>query len=603
MSRKARTDGKTNVTLHIDKGHRYASTQPAHVDPGTGKVSYTRVHWGTVSEDLVFTPNNRFKAASNEERKSLVFPPDWDTSAIGRLEEEEGKRAEKLVNGAGRPSYVGEDLNRFYGDIWLLENIAEKIGLTRDLVAVFDGDKETAAKILALSIFLYTTNYSLNRVERWQRIATSPTDANLSASAITVFTQAITEQDRMDLFGMRKDRLQDEDFLAVDSTSFSHYGTTLTDIEWGKNKEGDNLPQTNELVVYALASHMPVYYRELPGNSPDTRALEVLITELHHAGFNDTPMIFDRGYASESNIGFLCRRNLPFIICCKTNWSVISSAIEALGVPRDGLCPTGFTLDRKSKFYHTQRDITWAVRLNSGDNHEYPLRLNLYYDPVRRLTEIRDLDIAVLDQCDDLQKVMDDRLPTTSAEAKRCYPYYNVTLAADGKVGSFSRNERKIASAMKVFGYIAFISCRVEGDSAVIWDYYHMRDEQEKMFMRLKTQMGARRTRAWSEEANEGRLFINFVSLSLGAYLHSVWKNTSLKKEFCSSLEILDEMRPIRCIEHTRRAKKITPFIGAQLEIADVFGFEPPIGCRPASQKKKRTRAKKQAKAKPVKNK
>ena len=34
-----------------------------------------------------------------------------------------------------------------------------------------------------------------------------------------------------------------------------------------------------------------------------------------------------------------------------------------------------------------------------------------------------------------------------------------------------------------------------------------------------------------------------------------IWKSTELYDLFSSSLEILDEMRPIRLIEHTNRAK------------------------------------------------
>ncbi|MDR1109707.1 MAG: hypothetical protein LBP92_03165, partial [Deltaproteobacteria bacterium] len=37
----------------------------------------------------------------------------------------------------------------------------------------------------------------------------------------------------------------------------------------------------------------------------------------------------------------------------------------------------------------------------------------------------------------------------------------------------------------------------------------------------------------------------------------------------------------IRCIEHTNRAKVITPFIGAQLDICEAFGFPVPEGCAP----------------------
>jgi hypothetical protein len=89
------------------------------------------------------------------------------------------------------------------------------------------------------------------------------------------------------------------------------------------------------------------------------------------------------------------------------------------------------------------------------------------------------------------------------------------------------------------------------------------------------------RQRNWSEDGKTGRLMILFVSLILGSYIRYTWKSTNLHDIFSSSLDILDDMRSIRCIEHTDRAKVITPFVGTQLEICKAFGFEIPKGCAP----------------------
>jgi hypothetical protein len=51
-------------------------------------------------------------------------------------------------------------------------------------------------------------------------------------------------------------------------------------------------------------------------------------------------------------------------------------------------------------------------------------------------------------------------------------------------------------------------------------------------------------------------------------------------------------MRPIRLIEHTNRAKVITPFVGAQAEICEAFGFAIPDGCAPAYTSRKKPRRK-----------
>jgi len=122
----------------------------------------------------------------------------------------------------------------------------------------------------------------------------------------------------------------------------------------------------------------------------------------------------------------------------------------------------------------------------------------------------------------------------------------------------------------------------VDFDAMAAFRAYALRDEQEKYFQQMKSQMVADRQRNWSEEGKTGRLFILFISLVLSFWVKCVWKITRLYELFSSSLEILDEMRSIRLIEHKNRAKMITPFVGAQVDICEAFSFAIPDGCVPA---------------------
>ena len=592
MSRPVRSDGKQAVYLYVCKGYRYASTQPMTIDPASGEKRLTRILWGQVSESLVFIPNKTFRLADPATRGALAFPTGWDISAVKDLPASDFSGMPKAAALRGRPAYEGEDVNRLYGDIWLLENISERTGMKADLLAVFEEDAGKVADLLTLAFFPYVTGFNYNRVERWQRICKAPSDRGLSPDEVTHFMQSLTEANRMELFRMRKQRLHDNEFLAVDSTSRSSYGECLSAVRWGKNKEGDRLPQVNDLVVYGLQSHMPVYYRQLPGNTPDSRTVDVLVTELEHAGFGDTPLLLDRGYSSTGSLELLARKGKPFIMCSKVGWSLVSQAIDALDLGADGTRPECFTVDPEYRLYHYQEDLPYSVSLNGGGTREIKtMKLNLYYDPERRGADIMQVDIDVLSQAEELGQIREKDLEVVLKEVRSCFPYYSVTLDKGGKlVQGFERNEEAIAKALRLSGFIAIISNKVDGDSKKIWDWYHLRDEQEKLFSQLKTQMAARRCRAWSEEGHEGRLLVMFVALTFSSFLRHVWKSTSLKEKFTTSLEILDEMRPIRCVEHNHRAKKITPFIGKQVDICEAFGFEIPKGCAPISKQKRKTK-------------
>lgn len=571
--RPARTDGKFRVSIHANRGYRYASTQPWELDPATGKKKYRYVHWGVVDENLRFIPGLKYLYASAEERASLEFPPEWDLSALQNLAGARGK---------GMPAYEGEDCNRFYGDIWLLEQVALTTGIRRDLETVFAGNTEMVDALLTLAFFPYLTGYTYNRVARWQRICRAPSRRELDAPAITALTQSITEEHRMQLLKLRAARVKKDELCAVDSTTRSAYGTSLTDIRWGKNKENLPLQQTVEVVVYTLRGHMPVYYRTFPGNMQDSRSLETILLDLNHAGFSDVILVTDRGYEKIKNLEAYIRKGQAIIMGTKVQQRHVLDVI--LGLGEFATRPEGMDADAASRLYHRHYEVSYDVE-GSGNSVRKSdrLKLNLYFDSVRRSEELFTLDMAIMEQRRQLEVLVRERsILDDDATLTRLYRFFTLNYdPAQRILDSFSLDTSKVERAQRTSGFFAITTHKLDLSAMETFRAYHLRDEQEKCFQQMKSQMVAGRQRTWSEEGKTGRLFILFVSLIISSYVRHVWKSTELHDRFSSSLEVLDEMRSIRCIEHTGRAKFITPFVGAQLAICAAFGFEVPKGCSP----------------------
>ena len=180
-----------------------------------------------------------------------------------------------------------------------------------------------------------------------------------------------------------------------------------------------------------------------------------------------------------------------------------------------------------------------------------------------------------------LQSILDAGGSVDDDESiKKNYNWYEVSYdKKDRKLLSFSLDEKKIENVKKTSGFFGYITLGLDYTALQTLDAYSLRDEQEKYFCQMKTQMGFDRQRNWSEEGKTGRLLILFVGLIISSYVRHIWKTTGLKKQFASTQDILDEMRSIRCIEHNGRAKFITPFVGAQKDICKAFGFAIPEGC------------------------
>ena len=82
MARPVDPTATYRISIHNIGGYRYASTQPAYLDPETGKTKHKRIHWGTVDESNKFIPGSKYIFASIEERSKLIFPENWDMSEL-----------------------------------------------------------------------------------------------------------------------------------------------------------------------------------------------------------------------------------------------------------------------------------------------------------------------------------------------------------------------------------------------------------------------------------------------------------------------------------------------------------------------------------------
>ena len=548
----------------------YATTHP-YIVTEDGKRKYSCLHWGTVTDEFKFIPGKQYLYASPEERAKLIFPEGWDLSEIEKLQSNRGQ---------GRPAYEGADVNRFYGDVWLMERVAGKVGLRTDLMATFHENAEIVNDVLTLAYYSFATGNSWSRAARWQKLEKAPSSRELTPMTITRLTQSISETERMNLFKYRADRLGKDELCAVDSTTRSAYGSSLADIKWGRNKEHIPLPQTSEVVVYSLDSHMPVYYRTFPGNIPDSRSVETILTDISHAGFPRGILVTDRGYESVQNLEKYILRGQPMIMCVKMRQKIVLDRIAEFGTI--GGKPGDMLFDPESILYHKQYDLEYDVRGNGDTIHKADrMKLNLFFDPFRRAAEQTELEVAVEMQRRSLQSILDAGGSVDDDESiKKNYNWYAVSYdKKDRKLLSFSLDEKKIENVKKTSGFFGYITLGLDYTALQTLDAYSLRDEQEKYFCQMKTQMGFGRQRNWSEEGKTGRLLILFVSLIISSYVRHIWKTTGLKKQFASTQDILDEMRSIRCIEHNGRAKFITPFVGDQKDICKAFGFDIPEGC------------------------
>ncbi len=430
-----------------------------------------------------------------------------------------------------------------------------------------------------------------NHLESWQKIEWYPSPKVLTPSCITRITQSLSEDDKQSLFALRRRRMTTDAWCGIDSTTYSYYGQSLAETRWGRNKEHDRLPQLNQLFIYDISQSMPVYYRRMPGNMPDARTLKTTLKELEFAGFKNAQLILDRGYLSKEAIELLVKKRVSFLLMSKTSAHDVKEVIFSLN-PDEITQPAHWIPDHG--VYGVESTYPFTVTVNGEQREAAPFRLCIFFDPEQQGADRKVLAQHIHETAASLDTLITDRVVLDDKTLKKLREYFNLTLDTKKQIiVAYEPNEKAMHSYWALSGYFAILCSRVkkkEYPLTYVLDRYRMRDEQEKSFMFVKSEQNGRRLQTSIEPSTDGRMLIQFITLTINAAIHRVYVNNPvLNKRFPTRKHMVEEMRGIRLIRHLNRAKIITEFVGMQVDIFDAFGFEIPPHCRPISRPKKKS--------------
>ena len=591
------------VGQHFDKGYHYAYVQRDITCDEANERKRRKQLLGTVGKGNEFLPNDKFRLMPIEERRKLIFPEDWDLRLIQEMDPGYDYRHRRFMKEVAReesatsatisegicgisPSEQEEEQynNRFYGDIWLLEEILKSKGVVDDLLDVFNGDVGMTNDVLTLSLYpSLTGGQAYYRLEKWQNITYTPSMHRLKSDYITRLMQVITENHRAKLISRRLARQPQGTLAACDSTTVSSYGRCLADIRWGNNKDREDLPCVVEVVVYCLATHEPVYYRTFPGFTSDISTIRTIIRDLKEFGLTDLIVITDRGYCSNENIGYFVKNQLPFITCSKAGQSPVIDVLQKIIYDKYGL-PMDMQYDEKAKLYYRQFPVDpYRIMLSDGTSVEAKgIVVNAYLD-IRKRAEQLDMlrrKIALEDELLRKHQSGEIVLPDTLQGMRKALPHYSVSVDKKTEVITFTRNDNKIEKDAAPCGFFSSLMY-LQGAKTAMEAYheYKLRDEQEKYFFTMKDIMAGDTTISYSEEARKGRDFVLFVGLIAMSWIRYKWAATDMRRMFRSSEDILDAMRPIRYCTYSDGSDHITTFTAQQISICDYLEVQPPKNC------------------------
>jgi hypothetical protein len=455
----------------------------------------------------------------------------------------------------------------FYGATYLLGCIGKTTGVEADFETCFP---DTYKQILSIAYYLILEDKNpLYRFPKWGWLHTHPYGRAISSQESSDLFSGITESQRLHFFRLQGKRRMEKEYWAFDTTSISSYSEALRQVRYGKNKDGDALPQINLALLYGEQSCLPFYYRKLPGNIADVSIIKQMLKDMEFLGCKKIKLVMDRGFYSERNINALLTEHLKFLIGAKLSLKFLGKEMDSV---RETIRSWQNFLPDAEAFGVTvpfQWNYSRYRPYKQDELHEERrMYLHIYFDTIKALDDERKLTTLIYQLNGELMSGMREK------EHEALYSKYFDVKTTPVRGIKVTAREDVLAEARKNFGFFAlFGNEAMDAGQALL--IYRNKDVVEKAFDNVKDRLDMRRMNVSSDLSLDGKLFVEFIALIYISYLHKAMLNEHLYTKYTMN-ELLDELEIIERFDHEGYAPQLGEITEKQLGLFDKLGFDPP---------------------------
>jgi transposase len=455
----------------------------------------------------------------------------------------------------------------FYGATYLFDRIGEMLNITDDLKQCFP---DTYKQILSVAYYLILEdNNPLSRFSKWSSLHKHPFSKDITSQRSSELFASITEEAKEKFFRLQGRRHIESEFWAYDTTSISSYSNLLRQVQYGKNKDNDPLPQLNIALLFGEKSNLPFYYRKLAGNIPDSKTVHNLVDELDVLGYSKVKLVMDRGFYSEANINGLYQNHLKFLIAVQMSLVFVRKELDAI---YDDLRTFGHYCE-KYELYTTTLQTNWKYtqeRPYKGDaiKEDRRIYLHLYFNIDKAAEDEKTFDKKLSELRHEIES--GKRVP----EHESLYNKYFDIRTTPKRGAQITIRPEAVKAAKRYYGYFALISNETM-NSVTALELYRNKDVVEKAFGNLKERLNMKRMLVSSEQSLDGKLFVEFVALIYLSYIKKQMQDHNLFKSYTLQ-GVLDKLDVIECFEQPSQRLRLGELLEKQKDLYSDLGVNPP---------------------------
>jgi transposase len=447
--------------------------------------------------------------------------------------------------------------SRDFGNYYLLKSIADKVGITDILARIFP---DIWKEILTCCFYEISERKPLYLCEQWSELTQTIDNTILSSPRISELVQDLghRDRDRMEFFTEWARHRAEHEYLAFDITSISSYSKIIEYLEYGYNRDGENLPQINLGMLFGETSLLPIFYSIHQGSIRDMKTLSNLISYTEHLNIQKVRFVMDKGFYSESNIREMTKKGVKFAISVPFTTLFAKSLVDAVRK----------TITAPANSFSINGDIIYATK-SKIKHHGSHVHAFVYYNEHAYI----DAKESLLKRIMSLELQLSQKKSLPSGFTDPCLKFLTIRHAKKRLV--IRRNEETIAHYLRYKGYVVIISNNLR-DAYQTLNIYRSKDVVERAFDNIKNELDLKRLRVHSELAMTGRIFLCFLSLILHSWIDRRMQETHLYKRWTQE-EVMYELKRLKIIEFTSRKSILTEISKNQSYIFKVFQIPFPV--------------------------
>lgn len=496
---------------------------------------------------------------------------------IGKIDPKTGKKSYKpwyleQLRAAGHATELSltekafsvEDVKRStvreYGLFYFLKSISNHIGLMDCLSSAIP---RCWQEVFVLACYLLASGDPFLYCEDWIHNTECLPVGSMTSQRISELLVMIRPEQRERFYGAWCSRRYEDEYLALDITSTSSYSELIADVEWGYNRDRENLPQINLCMLMGATSRLPIYQSVYSGSLRDVVTLETTLSRFD-AVTEGRPVliVMDKGFYSYRNITRMlgdAKCGKKFIISVPFSASFARKQVES--ERKD--------IDRVENTIVVNGESLRAVTKERAWSQGHKVYTHIYYNAKKANGVREDLFAHVA-----LLREAAEKDPAKYAGNEEYRQYLNIRESGKSDTGfTVSIRSDVIEDELSTAGWLVIISNDVPRAKEAI-RIYRDKDVVEKGFLRLKCSLDLGRLRMHSQESMQNKVFVGFVALILLSEINRVMAEKNLYRSY--TIKKLFKVLAKQRVQEICSQRIIYPATKEQRNIYEAFGIEVP---------------------------